>query len=126
MQDVFKEWTLIIALVVEGGAVLVIALGALQTLWRGLGVFFLKDKNANRRIQETTKDEVRLAFGRWLAMGLEFELAADILRTAVAPSWDEIGKLAAIAVLRTALNYFLQREIQQISKDSADTAKLPG
>ncbi len=53
--------------------------------------------------------------GRWLAVGLEFELAADILNTAVAPSWEEIEKLAAIATLRTALNYFLEREIREES-----------
>jgi uncharacterized membrane protein len=47
---------------------------------------------------------------------LEFELAADILNTAVTPTWNEIGKLAAIATLRTALNYFLQRDIDQESK----------
>ena len=44
---------------------------------------------------------------------MEFELAADILRTAVAPTWTEIGQLAAIAVIRTALNYFLQQEIDK-------------
>ena len=54
---------------------------------------------------------VRLRLGRWLSLVLEFELAADILRTAVAPTWTEIGQLAAIAALRTALNFFLQREI---------------
>ena len=46
-------------------------------------------------------------------MALEFELAADILRTAVAPTWNEIGQLAAIAALRTLLNYFLQKEIDK-------------
>ncbi len=46
------------------------------------------------------KEEVRLRLGRWLAVALEFELAADILRIAVAPTWTEIGQLAAIAVLR--------------------------
>ena len=51
-------------------------------------------------------------------MAVEFELAADILRTAVAPTWTEIGQLAAIAVLRTALNFFLQQEI-----DKAETRK---
>ena len=56
-------------------------------------------------------DSVRLALGRSLALSLEFLLGADILRTAVEPSWDEIGRLAAIATIRTALNYFLQREI---------------
>lgn len=53
-----------------------------------------------------------LRLARWLAVALEFALAADILRTAVAPSWDEIGKPAAIATLRTLLNFFLQREIE--------------
>jgi uncharacterized membrane protein len=57
------------------------------------------------------KEEVRLRMGRWLALALEFLLAADILETAVAPTWEEIGQLAAIAALRTALNFFLQREI---------------
>ena len=61
------------------------------------------------------KNEVRLTLGRWLAVGLEFELAADILNTAITPSWDEIEKLAAIATLRTLLNYFLEREIRQAS-----------
>jgi uncharacterized membrane protein len=55
---------------------------------------------------------VRLNLGRYLALGLEFQLASDLLRTAVAPSFDEIGKLAAIAAIRTALNYFLGREIK--------------
>ncbi|WP_446717667.1 DUF1622 domain-containing protein [Deinococcus sp. UR1] len=49
------------------------------------------------------KENLQLKLARWLA--------ADILRTAIAPSWDDIGKLAAIATLRTLLNYFLQREI---------------
>jgi uncharacterized membrane protein len=59
------------------------------------------------------KEEVRLRLGRWLALALEFELGADILRTAIAPTWSEIGQLAAIAAVRTALNYFLQQEIDR-------------
>ena len=47
------------------------------------------------------------------AVALEFELAADILRTAIAPSWSEIGLLAAVAAIRTALNYFLEKEIER-------------
>lgn len=55
---------------------------------------------------------VRLAFVRYLTLALELQLAADILSTSVAPTWDRIGKLAAIAVIRTALNYFLNKEIR--------------
>jgi uncharacterized membrane protein len=58
---------------------------------------------------------VRLTLARYLALALEFQLGADILSTAIAPSWDQIGKLGAIAVIRTALNYFLGREMQEES-----------
>jgi uncharacterized membrane protein len=56
---------------------------------------------------------VRLRLGRFLALGLEFQLASDLLRTAVAPSFDQIGKLAAIAAIRTGLNFFLARELKE-------------
>jgi len=56
---------------------------------------------------------VRLGLGRFLELGLEFQLASDVLRTAIAPSFREIGQLAAVAAIRTALNYFLGREIRE-------------
>lgn len=55
---------------------------------------------------------IRLGFARYLTLALELQLAADILSTSVAPTWERIGKLAAIAVIRTALNYFLSREMK--------------
>jgi uncharacterized membrane protein len=58
-------------------------------------------------------NRIRISFARYLALALEFQLGADILSTAVAPSWDQIGKLGAIAVIRTALNFFLMREMEQ-------------
>lgn len=60
---------------------------------------------------------VRLTLARFLVLGLEFQLAADVLRTAISPSFDEIGKLAAIAAIRTVLNYFLNREIAQEQRE---------
>ncbi|HEY0844400.1 MAG TPA: DUF1622 domain-containing protein [Noviherbaspirillum sp.] len=56
---------------------------------------------------------VRLSFARYLTLALEFQLAADILATSVAPTWDRIGKLATIAVIRTVLNYFLTMEMKE-------------
>jgi uncharacterized membrane protein len=67
------------------------------------------------------KMEIRLRLGKSLALALEFLLAADILRTAVAPNWDDIGKLAAIAALRTLLNYFLERELKHVEIKSQST-----
>jgi uncharacterized membrane protein len=58
-------------------------------------------------------NRIRLTLARYLALALEFQLGADILTTAVAPTWDQIGKLGAIAVIRTALNYFLTREMRE-------------
>ena len=62
-------------------------------------------------------NRVRLSLGRFLALGLEFQLAGDILRTAIAPTFTEIGQLAAIAAIRTALNYFLGKEIEKERKE---------
>lgn len=60
---------------------------------------------------------IRLELARFLTLALEFQLAADVLATAIAPSWQEIGQLAAIAVIRTALNFSLTREIANERKE---------
>ena len=62
---------------------------------------------------DVPKEAIRLDLGRSLALGLEFLLGADILNTAVAPSWEQVGLLAAIAAIRTGLNYFLQQELER-------------
>jgi uncharacterized membrane protein len=60
--------------------------------------------------------EVRIQFRGWLLLGLEFELAADIIRTAIALSWTDIGQLAAIALIRTALYSVLESDIDALKK----------
>lgn len=94
---------------IEFAAAIIIGLAAVEASVKSLLLFF------RRNAPSEAKKEVRLTLGRWLAVGLEFELAADILNTAVTPSWSDIEKLAAIAALRTTLNYFLEREIRQES-----------
>jgi uncharacterized membrane protein len=56
-----------------------------------------------------------LQFATWILLALEFALAADLVRTAVAPTWDDISKLAVIATIRTMLNYFLAKDIADFS-----------
>lgn len=68
---------------------------------------------------------VRLSLARFLVLGLEFQLAADVLRTAISPSFAEIGKLAAIAAIRTVLNYFLNREIAQEQREVESLRQPP-
>ena len=101
---------------VEFAAALIISLAALQATIKAVLLFF-------RRPSPLEKNEVRLTLARWLALALEFELAADILNTAVTPTWSDIEKLAAIATLRTALNYFLERELQQESEPKQQKAE---
>ena len=97
----YVEW---LRLFVEALGALVIAAGVLVVV---LGL--LRHALARRG---DSFSPIRLAFARYLTLALELQLAADILSTSVAPTWDRIGKLAAIAVIRTALNYFLSKEIQ--------------
>ena len=61
-----------------------------------------------------------LTYARWLVVGLTFQLAADIIESSTAPSWEAIGQLGAIAVIRTFLNYFLERDVSEIrERDNA-------
>jgi uncharacterized membrane protein len=114
MQLIIKEATEWVAVAVEVAAVLVIAIAALGAIGRCVMVWIGKTDSVEAGIEG-----LRLRLARWLAVALEFTLAADILRTAVAPSWDDIGKLAAIAALRTLLNFFLQREIDGAARAEA-------
>jgi uncharacterized membrane protein len=58
--------------------------------------------------------ELWLEYARWLVAGLTFQLAADIIESSIAPSWEAIGQLGAIAVIRTFLNYFLERDLSEV------------
>ncbi len=93
-----------IILVTEAAGALTIGVGVAIALIMLVGTM----GNATRPWSWT---RVRLVLGSYLVLGLEFQLAADILKTAIAPSFTEIGQLAAIAGIRTVLNYFLTKEI---------------
>lgn len=120
----FQTWTGYIADGVEAGAGLIIALAAVQAIIRSLILFF-SSLNAPIKPMHPSTEDVRLRLGRYLALALEFELGADILRTAIAPSWSQIGQLAAIAAIRTALNYFLQKEIERAAQTQNITTNTP-
>lgn len=113
-EQIVQIGTRTIASVAEFSAGLIIAAALVQALWRSVRALFVpRDAAAN----DEAKQNLRLQLGRWLAIALEFLLAADILLTAIAPTWDEIGKLGAIALIRTALNYFLEREIDANNRE---------
>jgi uncharacterized membrane protein len=107
IEELFKSFASYVALGVELLAVAVIAVGAIEAI---VGVVKQKD-NPVRPF--AWKKEVFIRFGSWLLLGLEFALAADIVRSAISPTWTQIGQLAAIAGIRTFLNYFLERDVEK-------------
>lgn len=115
MEATFKTITLWLASGTEAAAALIIGLATIEATGRALWLFIPGVVESGPG-EPDRKEDVRLRLGRWLAVALEFELAADILRTAVAPTWTEIGQLAAIVVLRTVLNFFLQQEIDKATR----------
>jgi uncharacterized membrane protein len=113
MEEITKEITINVSHAVEIISACVIGFALLRLLF-----YFLKTIFTRRHVSEPSfqgrLEKLRVQFGSSVAVSLELLLGADVLATAVAPSWDDIGKLAAIAVLRTALNYFLEKELRHM------------
>jgi uncharacterized membrane protein len=110
MEEVFREVAGYIALALEVTSALIIAYGAIKAIFR---LLMPKHDKTESLVWRKT---IFLHFGAWLILGLEFELAADIVRSAIAPSWESIGKLAAIAAIRTFLNYFLEKDVEKYAE----------
>jgi uncharacterized membrane protein len=108
MEELLHEIARYVGLVIEAIAILVIAIGAVEALIATLRVML------GGRASNIEKRAVWLDFARWLVAGLTFQLAADIVQTTVAPTWDEVGRVAAIAAIRTFLTFFLDRDIDAI------------
>jgi uncharacterized membrane protein len=103
-------------LLIETTGAVIIAVGVILAIAEFVKVLsFGKPENYTK---------IRLLLARYLALALEFQLGADILSTAISPSWDQIGKLGAIAVIRTALNFFLSREMEQERKITENETKI--
>ena len=107
MEEIAKHITLYVSHAVEILAAVIIGIAVIKALYNYFS--FLNPRRA-----KITKEEIRVQFGSSVAVSLELLLGADVLATAVAPSWDDIGKLAAIAIIRTLLNYFLERELKHM------------
>lgn len=111
IADAFAEWT---RLVLETLGIATIAIGAGAVLVR-----IARQTHAERHVSLT---ETRVILARYLVLALEFQLAADVLETAILPEWSKIGQLAAIAAIRTALNYFLSKELSEEKRELASPA----
>ena len=113
MNEAFIIFTETIARLLELSAVVLIAVGAIEAIIKLL--YNIMKKHSIHGFRR----KIWLNFAQWILLGLEFTMAADIVKTALAPTWDSIGQLAAIALTRTFLSYFLERDLEVNKPDIA-------
>ncbi|HEY2356371.1 MAG TPA: DUF1622 domain-containing protein [Phenylobacterium sp.] len=119
MELVLKEIAANVALGAELVSVICIAVGAVTAIVKAISAL------AGRRMHiRRVRREVWMSFAVWIIFALEFALGADIVRSAIAPTWSDIGQLAAIAVIRTGLNYFLEKDLEDFAPGEAATAEV--
>ena len=108
-------------LAIDAMAMLLIVVGTVEAFVLG-AVGLLASRSSHE------KRDVWIRYARWLVVGLTFQLAADIIETSIRTDWDSIGRLAAIAVIRTFLNYFLERDLREtreVQRADAERAERP-
>jgi uncharacterized membrane protein len=108
LEETLRQIANIISLCLEAVALLAIVLGAVQAVVSMTRVMLTRQADGH------AKRLAWIEFSRWLIAGLTFQLAADIVRTMVVPDWDDVGRVAAIAVIRTFLTHFLDRDIEAV------------
>lgn len=114
LKEILVQVVGLLQFVLETASVVCVTAGFIKTVWVGI----------RSRQGFISNVSVKLTFGRWLSMALEFQLAADILNTTVDPDLEGLVKLFGIALIRTFLNYFLMKEIDMPVKPEA-IADLP-
>jgi uncharacterized membrane protein len=122
-----KEWPIYASeqatIIIDWLALLIILYGTIEASLSIVAAAFSPADNYKKR-------EIWLRYARWLVAGLTFQLAADIIETSITTQWESVGRLAAVAVIRTFLNTFLDRDVAEVRarQQKAVTAEegLPG
>lgn len=112
----FQTFAEFVALGIEAASIVIVAVGATEAV-----ITFAR--HAIDRAAKLDRRGIWLRFASWILLSLEFTLGADVIRTAIAPSWDDIGKLGAIAAIRTALSFFLARDMDEAARLRSDAVR---
>jgi uncharacterized membrane protein len=117
-----KEWLVLVTenavVLIDWMALVIVLIGTVEAFVRGLGALLSSPSGHERR-------DVWLRYARWLVAGLTFQLAADIIETSITTDWEAVGRIAAIAVIRTFLNYFLDRDLAEVRERQNEAAGRP-
>jgi uncharacterized membrane protein len=115
-----REWLVIVSeqvvVAIDWMAMLLIVFGTVEAFIDGIRLLVSSKSSHERR-------DVWLRFARWLIAGLTFQLAADIIETSIRTNWASIGQLGAVAVIRTFLNYFLERDLAEVRERQREPVK---
>jgi len=117
-SEAMREWLVVATeyavFAIDALALVIIVYGTAEAFIGGLRLMFSSPPGHERRV-------VWLRFARWLVAGLTFQLAADIVETSITTSWEAVGQIAAIAVIRTFLNFFLERDLKEVRERQHET-----
>jgi uncharacterized membrane protein len=117
-----REWLTTISepviALIDALALLVILLGTIE-------VTVTVARASFKPLGERVARQAWLRYARWLVAGLTLQLAADIIETSISTSWQTIGRVGAIAVIRTFLNYFLERDVERQQRECPPAASPP-
>lgn len=115
-----KEWLIYVTenaiVLIDILALIIVLIGTIEAFFGGLRAMLLSPSGHERR-------DIWLRYARWLVAGLTFQLAADIIETSITTEWEAVGRIAVIAVIRTFLNYFLDRDLDEVRKRQRETMK---
>lgn len=104
--------------IIDAMALLFVVIGTIEAVVKGLHAL-LKSASGHE-----TRD-VWLRYARWLVAALTFQLAADVIESSISASWESVARLAAIALVRTFLNYFLERDLNEMRERQRPGETLP-
>jgi uncharacterized membrane protein len=117
-----KEWLAFLSeraiTLIDAVALVVILIGTVEVI---VGIVRLSFGTRSHELMRDTW----LSYARWLVAALTFQLAADIIETSISSSWETIGRVGAIAVIRTFLNYFLDRDLEEVRARQKERAARP-
>lgn len=116
MEALLHEVARYIALSIQTVAILIVAIGSARAVLDGVRAALA------HHIEGVERRAIWLRYARWLVAGLTFQLAGDIVSTSFAPDWDEVGRLAVVAVVRTFLSYFLDLEMESARRRQREAA----
>jgi uncharacterized membrane protein len=117
-----REW---LTTVSEAAITLIDALALLVIVVGTIEVAVKVARASFKPLGEQLARQAWLRYARWLVAALTLQLAADIIETSISTSWQTIGRVGAIAVIRTFLNYFLERDVEQQRRECAPAESPP-